>query len=246
MSYRPNPEAPNYWQYDGLPVQADVETHQYALAMAKQRLACGASILDVGAGRGALTKALLDAGFTLSCTSWNDRIALPVPAYRIDLDKGFGVHEVGGQRFAMVCAIEVIEHSENPAQLLRSLADLLEPGGLVVLSTPNVESVAARMQWLLRGCPYAFDGDEITHNRHISILWRQGLEQFIALAGFAILEKHAHGPLRYASLAQRLIKGPIYWLMRMMLQGDLEGNSRTYLLQRTAAAPRSMGAEEVL
>ena len=80
MSYHPHPQAPGYWQYDGLPVQADVETHQFALATAGNRLVPRARILDVGAGRGALTKALLDKGFDLTCTSWNDRISFQVPA----------------------------------------------------------------------------------------------------------------------------------------------------------------------
>lgn len=246
MSYHPHPQAPGYWQYDGLPVQADVETHQFALAAAKQRLKPGARILDVGAGRGALTKALLDVGFDLSCTSWNDRMALPVPAYRIDFDQAFSIADVGGAPFEMVCAIEVIEHVENPSQFLRSLASLLAPGGLLVLSTPNVESASARLEWLLRGCPYAFGGDEITQNRHISILWRQGLEQFIGLAGFKIVERHAHGAQRYANGLQRFVKAPIYALMRLVLTGDLEGSSRTYLLERTMATPRSLGSDVVL
>ena len=245
MSYHPHPSAPGYWQYSGRPIQAEVETHQYALATAKRKLSAGARVLDVAAGHGALTKALVDAGFDLSCTSWNNRMAMPIPSYRIDLDKEFSLSAVGGQPFDLVCAIEIIEHVENPAQLLRSIAGLLRPGGFVVLSTPNVESASARLEWLLRGCPYAFSGDEITNNRHISLMWREGLEQFIKLAGFTVVERHAHGRLRYHSLAQRLIKLPIHALMTTLLKGDLAGNSRTYLLERTEHPPRSMGAEEV-
>lgn len=245
MSYAPNPRAPGYWQYAGLPIQADVETHHFALATAKARLKAGASVLDVAAGHGALTRALLDAGMKVSCTSWNERVAADVPSYRVDIDRPFALDHVGGQPFAMACAIEIIEHSENPAQLLRSLSGVLEPGGLLVVSTPNVESAHARLEWLLRGCPYAFSGSEISYNRHITILWRQGMEQFIALAGFDLLDKQACGKVRYHGLAQRLIKAPIHAVMSAVLKGDLEGNSTVYLLKKNGKAPRSLGAEEV-
>ncbi len=245
MSYQPNPNAPGYWQYAGLPIQADVETHQFALAAAKKRLPAGAAVLDVAAGHGALTRALLDAGFKVSCTSWNERVKIDVPSHRVDIDQPFAVEAVGGKRFAMVCAIEIIEHSENPSQLLRSLSNVLEPGGLLAVSTPNVESAPARLEWLLRGAPYSFSGTEITYNRHISVLWRQGLEQFIALAGFDVLDRQACGAIRYHGLAQKLIKAPIHALMRATLSGDLSGNSTVYLLKKNGKTPRSLGAEEV-
>ena len=245
MSYSPHPQAPRYWQYDGLPVQAELETHQAAVQMARRVLSPGAHILDVAAGHGALSKALLDAGFDVACTSWNDRLTLQVPAYRIDLDKSFGSEQVGARKYDLICAIEIIEHVENPAQLLRSVAGLLEPGGWLVVSTPNVESAPARLEWLLRGCPYSFHGEEITHNRHISILWREGMEQFIRLAGFDIVEKQLHGKVRFNGILQWLIKRPLHLLMGWFLPGDLHGNSRLYLLRRNSGKPRSMGAEEV-
>jgi SAM-dependent methyltransferase len=245
MSYHPHPTAPGYWQYDGLPVQADVETHQAAVEIARRLLPTRAQVLDVAAGHGALSKALLDLGMAVSCTSWNDRIHLPIPAYRIDLDHAFGIDQVGGRPFQFACAIEIIEHVENPAQLLRSLASVIGTGGHLVLSTPNVESAHVRLEWLLNGAPYGFRGDEITHNRHISLLWREGLERFIEWAGFAIVEKRLVGATKYHSAQQKLLKWPIHQLMRSLLKGDLTGNSRLYLMRRTERAPRSIGAEEV-
>lgn len=43
-----------------------------------------------------------------------------------------------GQRFDLVTAYEVIEHVPTPSSWLRASSALLEPGGRLVLSTPNV------------------------------------------------------------------------------------------------------------
>ncbi len=115
----------------------------------------------------------------------------------------------------------------------------------MVLSTPNVESAQARLEWLLRGCPYIFDGAEITENRHISMLWRQGLERFIELAGFDIAHKHLTGRFRFNNALQAALKRPVYWAMKELLPGDLRGTSRVYVLRRSARVPRVLGAEDV-
>ena len=42
-----------------------------------------------------------------------------------------------GERFDVITALEVIEHVRDPGQFLRLLAALLQPGGVIVLSTLN-------------------------------------------------------------------------------------------------------------
>ena len=245
MSYHQNPNARDYWQYAGLPIQADVETHQLTVSVAKDVVPRGGWVLDVAAGHGALSKSLIDAGYCVACTSWNDNVGLDIERYRIDLDTPFTRADVGARGYALVCALEIIEHVENPAQMLRSIASLLDEGGILALSTPNVESAQARLEWLLRGCPYIFDGDEISKNRHISMLWRQGLEQFIEMAGFDILNKYMTGRFRFNSPWQAALKRPVYWAMEKLLPGDLRGASRLYVLRRSARRSRVLGAKDV-
>jgi 2-polyprenyl-6-hydroxyphenyl methylase / 3-demethylubiquinone-9 3-methyltransferase len=49
-----------------------------------------------------------------------------------------------GMRFPFVTCLEVIEHVPDPAAFVRVLAELLEPGGLLILSTLN----RTRRSWL--------------------------------------------------------------------------------------------------
>jgi 2-polyprenyl-3-methyl-5-hydroxy-6-metoxy-1,4-benzoquinol methylase len=44
-----------------------------------------------------------------------------------------------------VIIFQVIEHVSDPAAVLRALARVLAPGGVLVVETPNVESLDARI-----------------------------------------------------------------------------------------------------
>jgi SAM-dependent methyltransferase len=46
---------------------------------------------------------------------------------------------------------EVIEHIENQAQLIREIARVLKPDGVVAISTPNVLNVHSRLRFLFTG-----------------------------------------------------------------------------------------------
>lgn len=242
MGYVRLPGSDERWTYDGLEIQADIETHRFTVAFAREHLSRSARVLDVGAGTGSLGKQLSDLGCDVSCTSWDGRVRAPLPVHTLDLDHPFGPEAVGGQ-YDMVCCLEVIEHVENPSALLRSLRSIVRPDGLVVLSTPNIESVQSRLQFLLHGYPLIFHGNEITRNRHISMMWREGLEFLIDRAGLLIREKRMIGPARLRTPVQRLLKMPVYWALARALPGEVEGETRLYVLTAAAAAAKTGPAD---
>ena len=94
---------------------------------------------DIGAGQGALSQRLHDAGFNvtafdLSSEGWRSR---DVVCRECDFN---GSLEQIGQHgpFAALCAIEVIEHLENPRAFLRQLIELGRVShAWLIISTPN-------------------------------------------------------------------------------------------------------------
>lgn len=212
---------------------------------ATRTLPKGARILDVAAGRGALSKALLDADFAVSCTSWDGKVEVDIPKYFCNVDLPFGLETLGGTPYDLVCAIEIVEHAENAAGFLRSCASLLKPGGYLLVSTPNVENASARLQWLIRGRPASFAQGEVEKNRHITMLWKEGLEYLISLAGFTIVEKQFPGNLRLGSGPAALVKRGITWAMTRLLPGELSGTARLYVLRRNDTDIRTVGPGDV-
>jgi SAM-dependent methyltransferase len=99
-----------------------------------------ASVLDVGCYTGALL-ASLPGNHRLHGIEPNDaasRIAASrnVQVLAADIDDLHGYRE----SFDVVTVCDVIEHVENPLQFLRKLAELLKPGGRVLLTTGDSDS----------------------------------------------------------------------------------------------------------
>lgn len=53
--------------------------------------------------------------------------------------------QLAGRRFDVVFLVDVIEHVADPGALLRQCAELLAPDGLLLVVTPDVASLAARL-----------------------------------------------------------------------------------------------------
>ena len=141
------------------------------------------SLLDVGAGTGDLLT-------RLHALSTFDRLAgvdlLPRPPalppeigwHQQDLNDDI---EAGGPFDTVVCA-ETIEHLENPRHVFRSLRRLVRPGGLLVLTMPNQESIRSYAGLIFAGHFTHFLG--ACYPAHITALVRLDLSRLCAESGF--------------------------------------------------------------
>ena len=122
-------------------------------------------MLDIGCGAGLLSEALARAG----C----DVLGLDAAPHAIEaarahaINRGYSLaYRTGtaeqllaeGVKFPVITALEIIEHVADPAAFLATLAGLLEPGGLLFISTLNRTKsayVVAKLgaEYLLRMLP---------------------------------------------------------------------------------------------
>ena len=168
------------------------------------------SLLDVGAGAGLLVAEARTRGLDAVGVEPSRALCAAARAlHGIDLLAGVLPHPaLDGRRFDLVCLVDVLEHVSDPVALLQAAAVHLAPAGVLVLVTPDVGSVAAR---LLRARWWHF------RLAHVGYFDRRSLERAIVRAGLApISVRRAKWYFSIGYLAVRLQQYlPIGWLNRL-------------------------------
>ncbi|KAI0047158.1 ubiquinone biosynthesis O-methyltransferase [Auriscalpium vulgare] len=149
MLHRMNPHRVDFVRAKLREVGLEEEGEGWAAARGA-RVLSGLDVLDVGCGGGILTESLTRLGArTLAVDASESNVAIASLHAAADphlassmadgaLEYRHTSSEVLAQeakRFDVVCSMEVIEHVDNPAAFLRSCAELVKPGGHLILST---------------------------------------------------------------------------------------------------------------
>lgn len=113
------------------------------------------SILDIGAGQGALSARLQEAGARVcACDVVPEQFDVTGIDFRAVTSDGRLPFE--DRAFDVVVAIEVVEHVDGHDRFFAEVARVLRPGGIMMFTTPNILSLKSRMRFLLTGFYYSF------------------------------------------------------------------------------------------
>ena len=108
--------------------------------------------LDVGSGGGQVL-ALVASRYPVSsfACDYTDQL-IETPGQKVDVvDLDEEPLPYPGDRFALVTCVETLEHLENFRATVREIYRVLEPGGLAVISTPNILNLRSRLRYLTSG-----------------------------------------------------------------------------------------------
>jgi 2-polyprenyl-3-methyl-5-hydroxy-6-metoxy-1,4-benzoquinol methylase len=151
------------------------------------------TVLDVGCSVGMMGERLAQSGVAVTGIEFDPLLAAEARTRLrevIEADvEGFAAagNDLGGRRFDCVVFADVLEHLRDPWTVARWGAGLVEPGGSVVISVPNVRhaetfwALARRRRW-----PYKEVG--IFDRTHLRFFARANLPDLLAGTGFEIAE----------------------------------------------------------
>jgi SAM-dependent methyltransferase len=161
------------------------------------------SLADIGSGRGFLLDRLADRGLTgmVGVDVFDD-----VRSDRWDYLSADITERLPLDDASMECVVagEVIEHVPNPDHLVREVRRVLVPGGMFVLSTPNLVSWANRVLVPFGIQPLGTEtSSEVALGRrlrvlgqgnqvqgHLKVFTHRALREILERYGFTVVERH--------------------------------------------------------
>jgi 2-polyprenyl-3-methyl-5-hydroxy-6-metoxy-1,4-benzoquinol methylase len=135
------------------------------------------SLLDVGCGNGEFLEVAAECGWKVVGVDPDPKAVAKAKELGLEVYQG-GVEVFQGKQtfFDFISLSHVIEHVHSPPELLKACFDLLRPGGMLWIETPNIRSFGHsiyRQSW--RG---------IETPRHLALFNRNSLVHALEEAGF--------------------------------------------------------------
>lgn len=170
-------------------------------------------VLDVGAGRGAMSQRLHRAGYAVeACDKFPDAFEYgPVTCHEADFSAGLPMADAS---YDIALAMEVTEHIHDHGLFFSECARVLRPGGRLFVTTPNILSLKSRWRFMTTGYPYTFgplEQDRHDGLQHVAAL---SLDQYRYLgrsSGLA-LTAVATDMRQHTSVAMLPFWWPMLWL----------------------------------
>jgi SAM-dependent methyltransferase len=199
------------------------KVHITVFDLVKKYLPQKSRVIDLGAGQGAFSKRLKEAGYDVLAVDGNsaDWHLPEVEFQTVDLDLEFAPL-IDRKEFDAVVAIEIIEHLENPFSFVRQCARLLKKNGLLFITTPNVEAINSRIMFLFKGRLNYFDENATLRPAHITPVFDWKLDMALEEAKFDKI--HNEYILQTYTLGVHNLKGRLSAILSLMAYPFVKGN----------------------
>jgi glycosyltransferase involved in cell wall biosynthesis len=149
------------------------------------------AVIDVGGGHGAQVARFVKEGHRVTCVDRHVGAAMPgMEKITLDLDGDW--REIGGKKFDVAFALDILEHLHSPETATRNIFRLLRSGGRLYASTGNVAYLIIRLMLFFGSFNYGRRGIlDLTHTR---LMTKKSFAHLLRNEGFRIEKMLGFGP----------------------------------------------------
>jgi 2-polyprenyl-3-methyl-5-hydroxy-6-metoxy-1,4-benzoquinol methylase len=165
-----------------------------------KKVALGNRLLDVGCATGFFLEAAAEQGFDVTGVEFSTvAISLARPDIRERIVCG-DVNALSNQesaKFDVVSALDIVEHVQDPGKFLSEIREILRPGGILALSTPDTGHY---LRYVM-----ASRWPMLQPMQHTFLFSRRGLKALLESCGYVeVMVETAHKVLTVSYLAEQL------------------------------------------
>jgi SAM-dependent methyltransferase len=225
-------------EYRGLKIHAIPSLHEECMAQIEALdLPRNAKVLDLGAGEGAFSQRLLDAGLQVSAAELEPgRFRLNVPCQNINLNLDF--FDKWSEKFDLVVAIEILEHLHDPRHFIKNCLQTLNSNGVLLVTSPNAESWLSRIRFLRDGHFLWFDEIDYQDYGHLTPIFSWQVRQICRELGAELIRVDStKNSLLRNTLGDTLmgkLKNKSFYLSALypLMKGQKDGEINIYLIKK--------------
>jgi len=175
-------------------------------------------ILDLGCSAGFFLKAAKENGWeTIGIDISHDTAEIARKRYGLNVLTGIlneGIFPAG--YFDVVSMWDVVEHINDPVKTVAIINKILAPGGMLILSTPNIDGLFPKMAYRMSGRMNDWLHPEPPH--HLFQFSKKTIAKLLETSGFKLLEIYDKRiSIAYTFKSFKLLEWPLKRLLYFIL-----------------------------
>ena len=219
-------------------------TNDKVLEIALRHIKPGVRVADVGAGEGFFSQLLGEQVRTKLGLQPRDVIAASdifpeyfrYPGVKCEKISSDGRLPYADASIDIACTLEVVEHVEDQFAFARELHRILKPGGVAIISTPNVLNLNSRWRYMHSGFAVLFDplllssADPVHTSGHIDPVSYYYLAYQLRRAGF-VSTSVEYDRFKKSARFLLVLWGPMIWIGNRLLRRKLNTRKKDVMLE---------------